>query len=116
MTVVSVLTAASDGRCSDASLQFWRIFFGPARASCSIDAVLRGRQRSKNSAGADAAGVIGIGLGVLLSTLLFAVIPGRVKLGLAGGPLIMALILGRIISIGVLYWFMPPSANPRCVS
>ncbi len=33
------------------------------------------------------------------------------KLGLAGGPLIMALILGRIGSIGKLYWFMPPSAN-----
>ncbi|MBX4303284.1 hypothetical protein K4G88_21070, partial [Mycobacterium tuberculosis] len=26
-------------------------------------------------------------------------------------PLIMALILGRIGSIGKLYWFMPPSAN-----
>ncbi len=24
----------------------------------------------------------------------------------------MALILGRIGSIGKLYWFMPPSANP----
>jgi AspT/YidE/YbjL antiporter-like protein len=33
------------------------------------------------------------------------------KLGLAGGPLIMALILGRIGSVGKLYWFMPPSAN-----
>ncbi len=33
------------------------------------------------------------------------------KLGLAGGPLIMALILGRIGSIGKLYWFIPPSAN-----
>ncbi|HAT1571569.1 TPA: putative transporter [Kluyvera cryocrescens] len=56
---------------------------------------------------------IGIGLGVLLGSIpLF--IPGfpvALKLGLAGGPLIMALILGRIGSIGKLYWFMPPSAN-----
>ncbi len=56
---------------------------------------------------------IGIGLGVLLGSLpLF--IPGfpvALKLGLAGGPLIMALILGRIGTIGKLYWFMPPSAN-----
>ncbi|MEN0614056.1 putative transporter [Klebsiella indica] len=56
---------------------------------------------------------IGIGSGVLLGSIpLF--IPGfpvALKLGLAGGPLIMALILGRIGSIGKLYWFMPPSAN-----
>lgn len=56
---------------------------------------------------------IGIGLGVLLGSIpLF--IPGfpvALRLGLAGGPLIMAIILGRIGSIGKLYWFMPPSAN-----
>lgn len=33
------------------------------------------------------------------------------KLGLAGGPLVVALILARIGSVGKLYWFMPPSAN-----
>lgn len=37
--------------------------------------------------------------------------PAALKLGLAGGPLVVALILGRIGSIGKLYWFMPPSAN-----
>ncbi len=42
---------------------------------------------------------------------LCAWVPGRVETGLAGGPLIMALSLGRIGSIGKLYWFMPPSAN-----
>lgn len=56
---------------------------------------------------------IGIGLGVLLGSipLFIAGFPAALKLGLAGGPLIMALILGRIGSIGKLYWFMPPSAN-----
>lgn len=59
---------------------------------------------------------IGIGLGVLLGSIPVFVpgFPAALKLGLAGGPLIMALILGRIGSIGKLYWFMPPSANPRC--
>ncbi|HFP9330222.1 TPA: putative transporter [Raoultella planticola] len=56
---------------------------------------------------------IGIGLGVLLGSVPLFVpgFPVALKLGLAGGPLIMALILGRIGSIGKLYWFMPPSAN-----
>ena len=56
---------------------------------------------------------IGIGLGVLLGSvpLFIPGFPVALKLGLAGGPLIMALILGRIGSIGKLYWFMPPSAN-----
>jgi putative transport protein len=56
---------------------------------------------------------IGIGLGVLLGSIPVFVpgFPVALKLGLAGGPLIMALILGRIGSVGKLYWFMPPSAN-----
>ncbi|OOF70778.1 putative transporter [Rodentibacter caecimuris] len=56
---------------------------------------------------------IGIGLGVLLGSIPFSVpgIPVALKLGLAGGPLVVALILARIGSIGKLYWFMPPSAN-----
>ncbi|MCT9846954.1 transporter, partial [Leclercia adecarboxylata ATCC 23216 = NBRC 102595] len=37
--------------------------------------------------------------------------PVALKLGMAGGPLIMALILGRIGCVGKLSWFMPPSAN-----
>ena len=56
---------------------------------------------------------IGIGLGVLLGSIPLFIpgFPAALKLGLAGGPLIMALILGRIGSIDKLYWFMPPSAN-----
>ncbi len=56
---------------------------------------------------------IGIGLGVLLGSIPLFIpgFPAALKLGLAGGPLIMALILGRIGCIGKLYWFMPPSAN-----
>jgi putative transport protein len=56
---------------------------------------------------------LGIGLGVLLGSIPFYLpgLPAAIKLGLAGGPLIVALILSRIGSIGRLYWFMPPSAN-----
>ena len=56
---------------------------------------------------------IGIGLGVLLGSIPFYIpgFPVALRLGLAGGPLVVALILARIGSIGKLYWFMPPSAN-----
>ena len=56
---------------------------------------------------------IGIGLGMLVGSIPITIpgFPVALKLGLAGGPLIVALILARIGSIGKLYWFMPPSAN-----
>ncbi|WP_373768113.1 putative transporter [Glaesserella sp.] len=56
---------------------------------------------------------IGIGLGVLLGSIPIYIpgFPVALKLGLAGGPLVVALILARIGSFGKLYWFMPPSAN-----
>ncbi|WP_159567510.1 putative transporter [Budvicia diplopodorum] len=56
---------------------------------------------------------IGIGLGVLLGSIPLFIpgFPAALRLGLAGGPLVVALILGRIGSIGKLHWFMPPSAN-----
>ncbi|MEY4099612.1 MAG: hypothetical protein RL300_783 [Pseudomonadota bacterium] len=56
---------------------------------------------------------IGIGLGVLLGSVPFYLpgVPAALKLGLAGGPLVVALIVSRIGSIGALHWFMPPSAN-----
>ena len=56
---------------------------------------------------------IGIGLGVLLGSIPFYLpgIPAALKLGLAGGPLVVALIVSRIGSVGTLHWFMPPSAN-----
>ncbi|WP_373777371.1 putative transporter [Glaesserella sp.] len=56
---------------------------------------------------------IGIGLGVLLGSIPIYLpgFPVALKLGLAGGPLVVALVLARIGSFGKLYWFMPPSAN-----
>jgi len=56
---------------------------------------------------------IGIALGVLLGSLPIR-IPGMavpVRIGLAGGPLIAAIILSRIGSLGPLVWYIPLSAN-----
>ena len=56
---------------------------------------------------------IGIGLGVLLGSVPISV-PGLsmpVKLGLAGGPLIIAILLSYVQTIGPLNWYMPPAGN-----
>ena len=56
---------------------------------------------------------IGIALGVFIGSIPLQVpgMPAALKLGLAGGPLIVAIILSRLGNIGPLVWFMPPSAN-----
>lgn len=38
-------------------------------------------------------------------------IPSPVKLGLAGGPLVVAILLSRVGRWGPLLWYMPPAAN-----
>jgi putative transport protein len=56
---------------------------------------------------------LGIGLGILLGLypMSFANMPMPVRLGLAGGPLIVAIVLSRIGRIGSLIWYMPLNAN-----
>ena len=98
----------------DASLQFGDILNLVGRPS-SIDAVadMVGNAQQKLQQVQMLPVFIGVGLGGMLGSIPLYVpgFPVALKLGLAGGPLIMALILGRIGSIGKLYWFMPPSAN-----
>ena len=98
----------------DASLQFGDILNLVGRPS-SIDAVANmvGNAQQKLQQVQMLPVFIGVGLGVMLGSIPLYVpgFPVAMKLGLAGGPLIMALILGRIGSVGKLYWFMPPSAN-----
>ncbi|MBJ7223339.1 MULTISPECIES: putative transporter [unclassified Brenneria] len=99
---------------NNASLQFGDILNLVGRKS-AIDAVadIVGNAQQKLQQVQMLPVFIGVGLGVLLGSIpLF--IPGfpvALRLGLAGGPLVVALILGRIGGIGKLYWFMPPSAN-----
>ncbi|MCI0744827.1 MAG: putative transporter, partial [Verrucomicrobia subdivision 3 bacterium] len=56
---------------------------------------------------------IGILLGIVLGTMpiVFPGLPQPVRLGLAGGPLIVALVLGRFGRIGRLVCHMPVNAN-----
>ncbi len=56
---------------------------------------------------------LGIAAGVLLGTLPLP-IPGlaaSVKLGIAGGPLLVAIVLGRLGKLGPLHWFVPAGAS-----
>ena len=114
--VISRLNRAGVARVasSHASLQFGDILNLVGRPE-AIDAVAAelGNAQQKLQQVQMLPVFIGIGLGVLLGSVPLFVpgFPVALKLGLAGGPLIMALILGRIGSIGKLYWFMPPSAN-----
>lgn len=56
---------------------------------------------------------IGIALGLILGSypITVANMPAPVRLGLAGGPLLAAIILSRIGKIGPLVWYMPVNAN-----
>lgn len=56
---------------------------------------------------------LGLALGVVGGLIPFTVpgLPVPVRLGLAGGPLLVALLLSRIGRIGRLVWYMPGTAN-----
>jgi putative transport protein len=56
---------------------------------------------------------LGIALGVIVGVLPIAVpgLPEPVRLGLAGGPLLIAILVGRIGSLGRVVWHMPEVAN-----
>jgi putative transport protein len=56
---------------------------------------------------------IGIIIGVILGSIPLHVpgIPAPVKLGLAGGPLLVAILLSRFARIGPVVWYLPQSAN-----
>jgi putative transport protein len=56
---------------------------------------------------------VGIVLGVIIGSWPISIpgMPAPVKLGLAGGPLVAAILLSRLGRIGPLIWYMPISAN-----
>jgi putative transport protein len=56
---------------------------------------------------------IGITLGVLLGSWPFYLpgIPSALKLGMAGGPLLVAIMLSRIGNWGMMSWHLPKSSN-----
>lgn len=56
---------------------------------------------------------LGIALGVLFGSwpVMVGAMPAPLKLGLAGGPLLIAIILSRVGRIGPLLWYLPRNAN-----
>ncbi|MDD3178850.1 MAG: putative transporter [Opitutaceae bacterium] len=56
---------------------------------------------------------LGIVLGVLVGSIpvFLPGLPAAVRLGLAGGPLIVAIVLSRLATTGPLVWHMPHTAN-----
>jgi putative transport protein len=56
---------------------------------------------------------VGIALGIVVGSVPFSLpgVPAPVRLGLAGGPLLVAIALARLGKIGPLVWYMPISAN-----
>lgn len=56
---------------------------------------------------------VGVALGVLLGSwpINLPGFPAPVKLGLAGGPLLVAIVLSRLGKVGPLVWYLPLSAN-----
>jgi putative transport protein len=55
---------------------------------------------------------LGLGLGVLLGSWAIPIpgVPVPVKLGLAGGPLLVALVTSSLLRIGPLVFYLPPNA------
>lgn len=56
---------------------------------------------------------LGIALGVIVGSIPLALpgLPAAVKLGLAGGPLVVAILLSRLANTGPLVWYLPANAN-----
>ena len=56
---------------------------------------------------------IGIALGILVGTYPFHLhgLAAPIRLGLAGGPLLVSILLSRIGRIGPVIWHVPPTAN-----
>jgi putative transport protein len=56
---------------------------------------------------------VGVLLGVILGSLPIALpgMPAPVRLGLAGGPLLVALVLSQVGRLGPLIWYLSPAAN-----
>ena len=55
---------------------------------------------------------LGIAIGVIVGSIPFKFpgLPSPVKLGMAGGPLLVAIVLSRLGNVGPLVWYLPSSA------
>jgi putative transport protein len=102
--------AASD----QARLQFGDSLFvvGPAEGVAKVSEMVGNKTEALNLPHIVPV-FVGIMLGVILGSLpiSFPGMPAPVRLGLAGGPLLVSLLLSRVGRIGPLIWYMAPGAN-----
>jgi putative transport protein len=99
---------------NQARLQFGDVLFvvGPAEGVSKVGEMVGNKTEALNSPHIVPV-FVGIMLGVILGSLPITLpgMPAPVRLGLAGGPLLIALFLSRIGRIGPLIWYMAPGAN-----
>jgi putative transport protein len=99
---------------NQARLQFGDLLFvvGPADGVAKVGEMVGNKTEALNSPHIVPV-FVGIMLGVILGSLPISLpgMPAAVRLGLAGGPLLVALFLSRIGRIGPLIWYMAPGAN-----
>ncbi|WP_370224283.1 putative transporter [Pararhodobacter marinus] len=99
---------------ADSTLEYGDIVtaVGPAEAPEAVRGILGDQLKRLDEV--DFPGLfVGIALGVLLGAIPLALpgLPAPLKLGLAGGPLVAAIVLGRLGHWGPFMWAMPPVAN-----
>jgi putative transport protein len=115
-TIVTRITRAGiEFAASDqVSVQFGDSLFvvGPAEGVSKVSEIVGNKLEALNSPHIVPV-FIGLMLGVILGSLPISLpgMPAPVRLGLAGGPLLIALVLSRIGRIGPLIWYMAPGAN-----
>src|ERR1700751_2620812 len=99
---------------NQARLQFGDLLFvvGPAEGVAKVGEMVGNKTEALNSPHIVPV-FVGIMLGVILGSLPISLpgMPAAVRLGVAGGPLLVALFLSRIGRIGPLIWYMAPGAN-----
>lgn len=95
-------------------LQFGDVLMvvGEAARIAAVAAVVGNSNRALNSP-QPIPFFLGIALGVIVGSIPLAVpgLPAAVKLGLAGGPLVVAILLSRVANTGPLVWYLPTNAN-----
>ncbi len=85
----------------------------PNPIGCSIPADAGGTMETQPAHAGVAPLFLGIGLGLVVGSIPIPIpgVPTPLRLGLAGGPLLVALVLGRIRRIGPINWEMHPGTN-----
>lgn len=114
VTVTRVLRAEVEQPPHGLRLQFGdRLLMVGNPAAISFASDLVGNSPRKLNHPQVVAVFFGIVLGVLLGSIPFRLpgIPAPVKLGLAGGPLLVAILLSRVGHVGPIVLYLPRSAN-----